>query len=70
MLTVAELDRLAKDTGCRMHDDCLTCPLPECIYVTGRVGVIRDMARSMSKNEIAERLSISRKTVERALKER
>ncbi len=24
-------------TVCKMHDDCLTCPLPECIYVTGKV---------------------------------
>lgn len=32
LMTGAELDRLASQTGCSEHDDCLTCPLPNCIY--------------------------------------
>ena len=33
-MTTAELNRLAADTGCSKHDDCLTCPLPDCRYDT------------------------------------
>ncbi len=31
-LNIKQLDRLAEHTGCKEHDDCLTCPLTECIY--------------------------------------
>lgn len=76
-MTLAGLNRLAKDTGCGLHSDCLTCPLPECIYVTGKVSVkaeqrrmtIRQMAKRMGEQEIAEELGVCVRTVQRALKE-
>ena len=33
-LNIKQLNRLAKNTGCKVHNDCLTCPLPQCIYDT------------------------------------
>lgn len=76
-LTIAELDRLAKDTGCAKHDDCLTCPLSECVLITKatstrtkhRNGTIRKMAKHMNVREVAEKFGISIRTVRRALKE-
>lgn len=29
------LAKMAADTGCHLHNDCLTCPLPMCIYDQG-----------------------------------
>ncbi len=76
VLTIAVLDRLAKNTGCNVHNDCLTCPLPECKYVTGhseykkvRYDVIRRMAEEMTDYAVAEQLGISVRTVRRALEE-
>ena len=34
-----------KDTGCHIHDDCLTCPLDECIY-DGKPGPKPKIAKS------------------------
>ena len=79
MLSTAELDRLAKSTGCEMHDDCLTCPLPECIYDRKRGLVdartrqrhdrIRQMSECMSKRDVAEQLGITVRTVYRVLED-
>ena len=76
MLTITEIDKLAKDTGCSEHDDCLTCPLPECIYITGkpkassrRYEDIRHMFLTKSIQDIANELGISVRTVWRALRE-
>ena len=79
-LSIAELNRLAADTGCKLHDDCLTCPFPECIYnmpLGDRMSIaskirhdrIRYLAKSMNVKDIAEQLGISTRTVQRALKE-
>jgi len=38
-LTPAELDRLAQDTGCELHNDCLTCPFDKCKYDTNMQSV-------------------------------
>lgn len=78
MLTVAELNRMAADTGCAHHNDCLTCPLSACIYDNGCVSAavrfrhekIRSMFPSKSEMEIAIELGISVRTVQRALKEK
>ena len=78
MLSAAELDRMAADTGCSVHDDCLSCPLDECILIVGRGGLktlrkrqrndtIREMVATMSYKEIADQLGISQKTIGRAL---
>jgi len=79
MLTIAELDRMAKDTGCSFHDDCLTCPFTGCIYESRyeakrmkrelRYAEIRKMARTLSISGISGRLGISKRTVQRALEE-
>ena len=47
ILSLAELDRLAANTGCSEHDDCLTCPLSRCIYETvrGRISVRTEQRR-------------------------
>jgi len=77
-LSVAELNRMAEDTGCELHDDCLTCPFSECVYDTKhgaqhfrtlqKQATIEQMAKYHSTKEIAEQLGVSRRTVERALK--
>ena len=77
-LSSATLNRLAKDTGCSEHDDCLTCPFPNCIYDTRRVNeaakqrhsLIRSMSKYLSNDRIAEQLGIHVRTVQRALKEK
>ena len=77
MLTLTDLDRMAKDTGCSEHDDCLTCPLPKCRYdIAGwnskavkRHDAIRQLSSGLSAAEIAEQLGISIRTVQRVLKE-
>jgi len=76
-LTSAELNRLAKNTGCRLHDDCLTCTRPKCIYdeksaspkAERRRAEIRRLSESLDTAEVAKKLSISERTVQRALKE-
>jgi len=79
-LSIAELNRLAEDTGCELHDNCLTCPFPECLYdekrglarakTAQRHATIRRMSKYHSDMEIAEQLGISIRTVQRALKEK
>ncbi len=78
-LSVAELNRMAADTGCSEHDDCLTCPLLNCIYDTNagathlktanKQSAIKHLAKSMSVKGIADWFGISMRTVQRALKE-
>jgi len=77
-LTRVELDRLAKDTGCAVHNDCLTCPLPECVYdVKGlyakterRRITIRQKLGYLSVKDVAKQLGVCVRTVERAREER
>ncbi|KKN72623.1 hypothetical protein LCGC14_0408650 [marine sediment metagenome] len=78
VMTLDELDRMAADTGCSEHNDCLTCPLPDCIYVAERNvnrnakkrrELIRQMATSNSASSIANQLGVHIRTVQRALKE-
>ena len=79
MMTTAELNKLAKNTGCDIHNDCLTCPLPLCRYDSSPV-VGRHMRRSIqikqmlkqrywSVEDLAEQLGVSTRTIQRALKE-
>lgn len=76
MPTIKACYNLYKNTGCAEHDDCLTCPLPECIYVVrpnrtyGKGRLIRGMSKHMSNSDIAQQLNISLRTVQRALKEK
>ena len=75
MLSLADLDRLAKDTGCEVHDDCLTCPLPECIYETkkqrnpqARTGKIRQLYPDKSIEELAHMFGVTSGTIYRDLR--
>lgn len=77
-MNLDELDRMTADTGCRVHSDCLTCHLPDCVYVTGkkyysktveRYKLIRQMATSNSCADIARQLGVGLQTIRRALKE-
>ncbi|GAH56342.1 unnamed protein product, partial [marine sediment metagenome] len=73
------LDRMAEDTGCSEHDDCLTCPFPKCIYDDNygvvrarnakRQLVIRQMLQHDSVKGVARQLGVSERTVQRAVKE-
>ena len=80
MQTVVELNRLAKDTGCSEYDDCLTCPLPECIYVdkyltktallrANRNEEIRQAAKELSLVELASLFNVSLRTVQRVIRD-
>jgi len=70
---------IANSTGCSLHDDCLTCPFPKCIYddnygvVRARKAMrqveIRQMLKCKSVKEVARKLGISERTVQRAAKE-
>ena len=64
--------------GCKYHDDCLTCPYPDCIY--GENGSVRSFKKKqrdievrglwrdgMSRKDIAIQFSVCGRTVERAL---
>ena len=77
-LTAKGLDKMAKNTGCELHNDCLTCPLPQCQYDVHGPGrnVLRRQEReelikqkhcSESMEEIADELGVSTQTVRRAL---
>ena len=79
MLTVAELDKLAKSTGCDIYNDCLTCPLSRCRYDSSPV-VARRVRRSIqikqmlkqrywSVEDLARHFGVSTRTVQRALEE-
>ena len=68
-----------RDEGCEVFASCLNCPLPRCIEEEARGQQrLRIAARNRrmvelrkhgkSLNEIAELFSVSRRTVERALK--
>ena len=65
-------------TGCSGHDNCFTCPFPDCIMQSGNSGEVnktqlrRDKIRSMSRNfsvsQMAIYFSISERTVYYALR--
>jgi len=63
------------DSGCEFYHDCETCPFPDCIadnipslLVAAKRAEARGMARQrMSTLEIAERLKLSKRQVERYL---
>lgn len=63
-----------RDTGCRLHSSCLTCPLAVCLYedpgTTHRLinrasdaEVLRLRAEGLTVTEVAKRLGLSRRTV-------
>ena len=78
-MTTGAKDKLAAGTGCDIHNDCLTCPLPLCRYDSSPVRAkqvrrsiqIKQMLkqRYWSVEDLAERLGVSTRTVQRALKE-
>lgn len=69
------------DDGCWLHDHCLTCPLPRCVFDVGtaqqllqervkaRAVEIRRAVREerLSIQQAAERFGVSVRTVARAL---
>lgn len=70
-----------RDDGCDIHPHCLTCPLPRCRYdepggVRALLNSYRDQQvvtlrrEGASVDEIAERYSLSRRTVFRILSAR
>ena len=64
-----------KDNGCALFPNCLECPFPKCIadsipslLIATKRAEARELAkRGMSKAEIAQRLSVSERTVRRYL---
>src|SRR3972149_4544300 len=67
-----------RDDGCDIHSHCLTCPLPRCRYdepggVRAMINTYRDEriialgGGGAAVDEIAERYSLSRRTVFRVL---
>ncbi len=81
----SELDLLPeeidwRDEGCEVFASCLNCPLPRCIEEESRGQqrlkiaarnrrMVELRKRGKSLNEIAELFNVSRRTVERALKQ-
>jgi len=75
-MTAAELDRLAQDTGCDLHDDCLTCPLKRCKYDQFRFNekrqarddrILRYYMDGKSVSELADLFGLSVRTIQRVL---
>lgn len=78
-----DLKKLAADTGCHVHPDCLTCPLSVCIYEArtsksgggyvqpanvDRMRRAKELvAGGMSVKATAEELGTDRRTVKRWL---
>lgn len=68
-----------EDTGCKYHDDCLTCPFPDCIYEEGysssrlrkeyRYRLIQEESVKTDKTlvELSEMFGVSTRTIERAI---
>lgn len=78
-ITTTELRELAKDTGCEFHNDCLSCPFPECVY-ENPLGVVTakrnlrykqmvEKAATMTAKEVAKEFNVCMRTVKRALME-
>lgn len=70
----ASEDAEYRDTGCRLHAACLTCPLEVCLYddpgTTRRLirrdsdtEVLRLRAEGLTVTQVAQRLGLSRRTV-------
>tara|TARA_Y100000310_G_C20386085_1_gene670483 strand:+ start:380 stop:742 length:363 start_codon:yes stop_codon:yes gene_type:complete len=63
------------ESGCQHHEDCFTCPFPDCLVGTRRParavkrrGAIREMkARGHSKKEICKHFGVCYRTVQKAL---
>lgn len=68
--------RINSDTGCELHDNCLTCPLPECVYVTGekvislkrKIETIKLAKEGYKIKQIAKKLGISYGQAQRYLR--
>ena len=66
------------EAGCRDHDDCFTCPFPDCIRRDSNINrenktqlrhdKIRRMLRNFSVSQVATYFSVSTRTVRRTLK--
>ena len=77
-LSTVEQDMMAKDTGCSEHDDCLTCPLPECRLITyasnhrnqSSNNKINELSSPKSNKELAEIFGVSRRTIYGVLRSR
>ena len=78
-LSIAELNRLAADTGCEFHDDCLTCPFERCIYdsrrpsgrkaeADARKKDIKELRLELTVKELSEAFGVTRRTIYKALK--
>lgn len=66
-----EQEGIYKDTGCALHDKCLTCPLPECVYGDtlrfNRAVVYPIISSTMSREELATKANVSIRTAQRFL---
>ena len=66
---------MLKNTGCKYHDDCSTCPFPDCyegslekvkcFYRTQEVAKLWDKGFSIAK--IARKFKLCRRTIQRDL---
>jgi len=64
-----------KDEGCQFYPSCLQCPYPDCIVdgvpslliATKRVEARELAEKGLSDAEIAQRLNVSKKTIQRYL---
>lgn len=73
-----KLGQMIKDNGCSEHDDCFTCPFPDCIMRSNnskgvsktqlRREKIMRMSKHFSTSQIATYFSIDKRTVQMALK--
>lgn len=68
-----------QDEGCELADSCLNCPLPKCIFDEPRgrqhwirserdKQIVRLLKEGKGEKELAAIFNISRRTVQRALK--
>ena len=64
-------------TGCRFHDNCLSCPFADCLLDSGvhfnkmlrKQRVAGLLLHGLSDQEVAEKVSISVRTIQRCRKE-
>ena len=77
-LTLGELTSMKIESGCIEHDDCFTCPFPDCIRRESNIqrenrtqlrhDEIRNMSKNFSVSQVATYFSVDKRTVKRALK--
>jgi len=66
-----DLEGIYKDEGCTLHDRCLTCPLPQCVYGNAlkynRAIAFPLISSTMSREELAPKIGVSIRTAQRLI---